>query len=125
MHSASSQYKLTQVNVLKSRIPKNPTWLIWDGENFPRQGSEDSVIFYLSEHIYFDSDISYRRSLAAAIQQEGISETIGAAHRLIDAAWATKAGYSQHEGERFPIYYDLDDKDYERDATFMEVDNVY
>jgi hypothetical protein len=113
------------VDVLKLRLPKDPTWITWDGDGFPRQGSEDSIIFFLSEHVYFDSDISYRRSLASAIQQEGVSETIGAAHRLIDAAWVTKAGYSYLEGERFPTYYDLSDEEYERDATFVEVDIVY
>lgn len=102
-----------------------PAWLTWEGDDFPRNFHSDSIIFYLSEHIYFDSDESYKKSLASTILQEGLSSSSYEAYRMIDSAWITRAGYRfDDDDERFPIYCDNDDPDLYYDATFVEVSYV-
>lgn len=102
-----------------------PTWLIWEGDDFPRQIHSDSIVFYLGEHIYFDSDEEYKTSLARQLQVEGVSETLGQAYKMIDSGHLTRAGYYyEDEDARYPVYCDNDDPSIDYDATFVEVPSV-
>jgi hypothetical protein len=102
-----------------------PIWLTWEGDDFPRQIHSDSVVFYLSEHIYLDIDSAYRRSLAQAILREGIASSVGESHRLIDSGYETRAGYRYEDADEFhPVYCDNSDPELDYDATFIEVPYV-
>ena len=102
-----------------------PTWFMWDGDGFPRQIHSDSVIFYINEHIYLDSDDVARKSLARQIQREGLVETLSEAFALIDSGVETRAGYYYEDGdELFQTYADYEDVELEYDATFIEVPYV-
>lgn len=106
----------------RTKAPADPIWLTWEGDNFPRKFHSDSVVFYLSEHIYFESDESYRKSLAKALLQEGVSFSTPHSYKMIDAAWVSRAGYRYDDGdERFLVYCENDDPLLEYDATFVEV----
>lgn len=111
------------------RRKKNITtvdWLTWEGDDFPRMLHSDSVVFYLSEHVYMDQDEAYKSSLARQIQREGISYSLGESYKLIDESLISKAGYYFEDGDQsFPIYCEDDDPNYEWDATFVEVPFVY
>jgi hypothetical protein len=99
-----------------------PVWLTWEGEDFPRKFHSDSVVFYISEHIYLDEDVVAKKSLARQIQLEGLSYSLGESLRLIEDSWVTKAGYYFEDGdEDYPVYCEIDDLDIEWDATFVEV----
>ena len=103
----------------------SPTWLTWEGDDFPRQIHSDSVVLYLSEHVYFDADEEYRKSLAKQLQLEGISETLGDAYKMIESGHLTRAGYYyEDEDSIYPIYCELDDPNIDYDATFVEVPSV-
>ncbi len=105
----------------KKAVPK-PVWIIWEGEDFPREIHSDSVIFYINEHIYLDDDALARRSLVEALLREGISTSMGQGHGLIDSANISRAGYRYDDGDDIvPIYCDNDDPDLDYDATFVEV----
>ncbi len=106
----------------RKKVVAAPVWFIWEGEEFPRSTHSDSVVFYLSEHIYLEDDDVAKRSLATAILQEGVSESIGESYRLIDSANVIRAGYCYEDGDdRFPIYCDDEDPLLDYDATFVEV----
>lgn len=99
--------------------------MTWEGDDFPRQLHSDSVVFYLSEHIYFESDDEYKTSLAKQIQLEGLSYSLGEAYKMIDKGHVTRAGYYyEDEDGRYPVYCDNDDPDIDYDATFVEVPYV-
>ena len=100
-------------------------WLTWEGDGFPRELHSDSVIFYLNEHIYFDSDIQYKRDLARAIQLEGIAYSLGESFRLIEQGRLSQGGYRiSEEDPNLFVYCDNDDPDFDYDATFIEVPYV-
>lgn len=103
-----------------------PSWLIWEGEDFPRELHSDSVIFYINEHVDINEDASARTSLARQILQEGISYSLGEAHRMIDQANILLGGYRYEDYDEtdFPLYCDNDDPDLDYDATFIEVPYV-
>jgi hypothetical protein len=108
--------------VRRAKTYSEPAWLTWEGDDFPRQIHSDSVVFYLSEHIYIDSDPEYKKSLAKIIQREGISYSLGEAFKLIEDGFVTSAGYYFEDGdELYPVYCDNDDPNVEWDATFVEV----
>ena len=99
-----------------------PSWLIWEGEDFPRKIHSDSVVFYLAEHIYFESDPEYKKSLATQIQREGLSYSLGESFRLIDQGEISKGAIYYEDGnEAFPVYCEVDDPEADWDATFVEV----
>lgn len=106
----------------RKKISLEPVWLIWEGDSFPRKFGSDSLIFYLSEHIYLDSDDIARKSLAKQLQREGVVDSLSESYKLIDISWASRAGFYYEDGDdRFPIYCDESDENYEWDATFIEV----
>ena len=99
-----------------------PVWLIWEGDDFPRKIHSDSVVFYLTEHIYLDQDEIAKKALAKQLRLEGVADSLGEAFRLIDLGWVSKGGYYfEDDDERFPVYCELDDELYDWDATFVEV----
>lgn len=99
-----------------------PVWLTWEGDDFPRKFHSDSIVFYLSEHIYLDQDEIAKESLAKTILREGISFSTPHSFRLISSGWVSRAGYRFDDGdERFPVYCDNEDPDLEYDATFVEI----
>jgi hypothetical protein len=99
-------------------------WLTWEGDDFPLEHVE-SMVFYFPEHIYFEADESYKRSLARAIQLEGIVYSLGESFRLIEAATLIRAGYRiSDEDPNLFIYCEDNDMDLEFDATFIEVTYV-
>lgn len=103
----------------------DPIWLIWEGNDFPSKFHSDSIIFYLNEHIYLDSDDIAKKSLARQLQREGIATSLFDGYNLINLAWVSRAGYYYDDGdERFPIYCEESDPNYEWDATFVEVPYV-
>jgi hypothetical protein len=104
-----------------------PTWLIWEGDDFPRSIHSDSVVFYVNEHLVLDDDDVAKRSLAKQIQQEGISYSLGEAFSLIDTSSCTTAGYRYEDDDEsnLPIYCDNDDPLLDYDATFVEISYVY
>ena len=109
----------------KKSIPE-PTWFIWEGEDFPRSIHSDSVVLYLNEQIYLDSDDLAKRSLAKTLLQEGISVSTGDSYRLIESSVELRAGYRYEDGDEIiPIFCDDEDPDLEYDATFVEVAYVY
>jgi hypothetical protein len=96
-------------------------WLTWEGEDFPSE-STNSMVFFFPEHIHFEADESYRRSLARAIQLEGIVYSLGESFRLIESATLVRAGYrTSNDDANLFIYCDDNDPDLEFDATFIEV----
>lgn len=103
-----------------------PTWLLWDGDDFPRELHSDSVIFYINEHVHLDDDESARKTLARQILQEGISYSLGEAFKLIEQANISLGGYRYQDYDEtdFPLYCDNDDPDLDYDATFVEVPYV-
>lgn len=109
----------------RQKISADPEWLIWEGDDFPRRFHSDSVVFYLSEHIYFDSDEAYKKSLANQIRLEGLTESLGEAYKFIEDSWVTKSGYYFEDGDdKFPVYCEEDDPALYYDATFVEVAHV-
>lgn len=110
----------------RKKISAEPVWLIWEGDDFPRKIHSDSIVFYLTEHIYFESDPAYKKSLATQIQREGLSYSLGEAFQLIDQGWVSKAGLYYEDGdESFPVYCENDDSLIEYDVTFVEVPVVH
>ncbi len=106
----------------RKKAVSQPVWFIWEGEEFPRQIHSDSIVFYLNEHVYLDSDDIAKKSLATTLLQEGISESIGHSYRLIDSSIITRAGYCYEGGDdRFPLYCEDDSSFLDYDATFVEV----
>lgn len=103
-----------------------PDWLTWEGEDFPRELHSDSAIFYINEHVDIDDDEVARKALARQILQEGVSETLGDAFRLIDISLVSLGGYryEEYDESTFPLYCELDDPDLDYDATFVEVPYV-
>jgi hypothetical protein len=103
-----------------------PTWLIWDGEEFPRELHSDSVVFYINEHVHLDDDDLARKALARQILQEGISDSLGEAFKFIDLASISLGGYryEEYDESTFPLYCDNTDPDLDYDATFVEVPYV-
>ena len=100
-------------------------WLSWEGDEFPREIHSDSMVFYFPEHVYFETDESYRRSLARAIQIEGIVYSLGESFRMIESGTLIRAGYRiSEEDPNLLIYCDKNDPDLECDATFLEVPYV-
>lgn len=104
-----------------------PTWLIWEGDDFPRGMHSDSVVFYVNEHLALDDDEIAKRSLAKQVQQEGISYSLGEAFSLVETSSQILAGYRYEDDDvlSLPIYCDNDDPDLEYDATFVEIAYVY
>ena len=110
----------------RKKTVSEPVWLVWEGDDFPRKIHSDSVVFYLTEHIYLDSDDSYKKSLAKQVRLEGLTDSLGEAFKLIDLGWVSKGGYYFEDGdERYPVYCELDDDLYDWDATFVEVPVVF
>lgn len=107
------------------KIPE-PVWLIWDGDNFPREIHSDSVVFYLNEHVYLDDDEIAKKSLAKQILQEGIAYSLGESFSLVEKSAISLAGYRYENDDDtdIPIYCDNDDPDLDYDATFVEVPYV-
>lgn len=103
-----------------------PTWLIWEGDDFPNQFHSDSVVFFVNEHLNLDDDELARQSLAKQIQQEGIVYSLSEAFKLIDQASPALAGYryEDYDEDDFPIYCDNDDPELDYDATFVEIPYV-
>ena len=98
-----------------------PKWLTWEGDDFPRKIHSDSVVFYLTEHIYLDQDEIAKKALARQIQLEGLAYSLGEAFKLISDGWISRGGYYfEDDDERYPVYSD-DDALVEWDATFVEV----
>lgn len=109
----------------RKKIVSQPVWLMWEGDDFPRKLDSDSVVFYLSEHIYLDEDKEAKTSLARQLQREGIVSSLGEGYRLLDMSWVSRGGFYYDDGdERFPIYCEDDDPLYDWDATFVEVPYV-
>ncbi len=110
----------------RKKVPVLPSWLIWEGEDFPRKIHSDSVVFYINEHLELDIDDLARKSLARALQQEGITYSLSESYKLIEDAVIEKAGYWYPDGEdRYPSYCSMDDDNYEWDATYVEVPYVF
>ncbi len=109
----------------RRKVISEPVWLIWEGDNFPREIHSDSVVFYINEHLYLDDDDVAKRSLAKALLREGISESNGHSYKLIETGNVTRAGYRYEDGDDvFPIFCDDGDPDLDYDATFVEVSYV-
>lgn len=103
-----------------------PTWLIWEGDDFPRQLHSDSVVFYVGEHLYLDTDDIAKRALAMQIQREGIVDSLGAAFKLISEGVETRGGYFYEDNdELFPVFCEDSDLNLDYDATFIEVPYVF
>lgn len=104
----------------------SPTWLTWEGDEFPRELHSDSVIFYISEYVDLEEDNVAKMALARQILQEGISDTLGEAFKFIDLANVSFAGYRYEEYDEttLPLYCENDDPDLDYDATFVEVPYV-
>jgi hypothetical protein len=103
-----------------------PTWLIWEGDDFPRQLHSDSVVFYINEHTYLDNDDTAKRSLATQLQREGIVESLGQAFKLILDSIEVRGGYFYEDNdELFPIFCEYEDPNLDYDATFIEVPYVF
>lgn len=103
-----------------------PAWLLWEGDDFPRQLHSDSAIFFVNEHVYLDDDDLAKQSLAKQIQQEGLVFSLYEAFRVIEESSPILAGY-RYEGDDdtdIPIYCDNDDPDLDYDATFVEIPYV-
>jgi hypothetical protein len=106
----------------RKKAVSGPTWLVWDGDDFPREIHSDSVVLYVNEHLYLDDDDLAKQILAKSLLQEGISTSLGESYRLIESGIETRAGYRYEDGDTvIPIYCDDDDPDLEYDATFVEV----
>lgn len=106
----------------RKKTVTEPVWLTWEGDYFPRSYGSDSLVFYLSEHIYLDADEIAKKSLAREIQREGIVSSLFEAYRLIEISSISRAGFYYEDGDdRFPIYCDESNENYEWDATYVEV----
>lgn len=106
----------------RKKAISEPTWIIWDGDDFPRAIHSDSVVLYVNEHIYLDDDDLAKRSLVKTLLREGISTSTGNGYSLIDSANIFRAGYRFDDGDEVvPIYCDNDDPDLDYDATFVEI----
>jgi hypothetical protein len=109
----------------RKKVITEPVWLMWEGDDFPRKLDSDSLVFYLNEHIYLDSDDIAKKSLARQLQREGIVSSLFEGYNLINLSWISRAGFYFDDGdERFPIYCDESNSNYEWDATFVEVPYV-
>jgi hypothetical protein len=103
-----------------------PTWLIWEGNDFPSKFDSESVVFYISEHLYLDEDNVAKKSLAKQLQLEGIVDSLSEGFKLIDSGNLSRAGYFYEDGEDlYPTYCDNDDSNLDYDATFVEVPYVF
>lgn len=101
-------------------------WLTWEGDDFPRTFHSDSVVFYISGHFDLDSDQDLRNALARAIQREGLCSSLGEAYKLIADSSVHLAGYFEEDSEAdLPVYCELDDENYDWDATYVEVPYVF
>jgi hypothetical protein len=102
-----------------------PTWLMWEGDDFPRQLHSDSVVFFINEHIYLDSDDVAKRSLAVQLQREGLVDSLGEAFKLVASSLETRGGYFYEDNDEiFPVFCDDSDPNLDYDATFIEVPYV-
>lgn len=103
-----------------------PRWLTWEGDDFPRKIHSDSVVFYLTEHVYLEEDDLAKKALARQLQQEGIVYSLSEGFKLIDEGWTSRHGYYFDEDDlNYPVYCDNDDPNCEWDATFVEVPYVF
>lgn len=103
-----------------------PRWLTWEGDDFPRKIHSDSVVFYLTEHVYLEEDGIAKKALAKQLQQEGIVYSLSEGFRLIDDSLISREGYFFEEGcEEYPTYCSHEDENCEWDATFIEVPYVF
>jgi hypothetical protein len=110
----------------RKKVLAHTEWLTWEGDDFPRELHSDSIVFYVNEHIFFDSDAEYKSSLARAIQLEGISYSLGEAFKLIDEGQISTAGYKVSQDDpNLYVYCENDDPELYYDATFIEVPFVY
>jgi len=110
------------------RKQKMPTseWLTWEGDSFPRTFHSDSLVFYVTGHFYLDDDKDLRAELARAIQREGVCSSLGEAYALISSSFVHLGGYyAENLDSDLPIYCDLEDSNYEWDATYVEVPYVF
>lgn len=106
----------------RKKAISEPTWIIWEGEDFPRTMHSDSVVFYINEHVYLDDDELAKRSLVKSLLREGISTSTGNGYKLVESANISRAGYRYDDGDDIiPIYCDDEDPDLDYDATFVEV----
>lgn len=109
----------------RKKVLTLPSWLTWEGDDFPRQISSDSVVFYINEHIYLDDDPLAKKSLARQIQIEGLAYSLGEAFKLIDSGQYIRAGYCYEDGEElYPVFCEDEDPRLDYDATFIEVPYV-
>ena len=103
-----------------------PRWLTWEGDDFPRKIHSDSVVFYLTEHVYLEEDDIAKKALAKQLQQEGLVYSLSEGFKLIDQGWTSREGYYfEEDDENYPVYCDHNDIDCEWDATFVEVPYVF
>jgi hypothetical protein len=101
-------------------------WLTWEGDGFPHTFHSDSVVFYITGHFYLEEDQELRTDLARAIQREGVSSSLGESFALLNSASIHMAGYFAENIETdIPFYCDMDDQNYEWDATYVEVPFVF
>jgi hypothetical protein len=108
--------------MIRKKAISEPVWIIWEGDDFPRELHSDSIVFYLNEHVYLDDDDLARRSLVKSLLREGISTSTGQGYGLIESSTVTRAGYRYDDGDDIvPIYCDDNDPDLDYDATFVEV----
>lgn len=99
-----------------------PSWLTWEGDDFPRKFDSDSVVFFLNEHVHLDDDHLAKKSLARQIQIEGLAYSLGEAFSLIDSGHIIRSGYFyEDEEDLYPIFCEDDDPNLDYDATFVEV----
>jgi hypothetical protein len=112
--------------MMSRKRPTGPAWLIWDGDDFPRQIHSDSVVFFVNEHLSLDDDDLARQSLAKQLQQEGLVFSLSEAFNLINQSTPLLAGYRYENDDDtdIPIYCDNEDEDLDYDATFVEVPYV-
>ncbi len=102
-----------------------PTWMIWEGEDFPHS-LDDSVVFFVNEYLDLDEDHVASKALARQLQREGIVETLGSAYALIQEASIHHGGYYYaDQDEIFPLYCSEEDPDLDYDATFVEIPYVF
>lgn len=110
----------------RKKILAEPTWLTWEGDDFPRKFSSESVVFYINEHIYLEDDELAKKALAKQIQLEGLAYSLGEAFKLLDSGHSFRAGYYYEDGDDlYPIFCENDDDQIDYDATFVEVPYVF
>ncbi len=109
----------------RKKAISQPLWLIWEGDDFPRALSSDSIIFYINEHIYLEDDELARKALAKQLQLEGLTYSLSESYKAIEDGNVIRAGYYYKENDEFlQIYCENNDIDLEYDATFVEVPYV-